>query len=110
LQEWGWTSGRNVQIDYRWAAGEERTAFQIVNFVVIVIDDGRPITLPRIIDLSRISLVWRIGVSRRVVLRRSLSSRPTTLLTARSAESAPHRRLDRQIEKMIQRLFTKATR
>jgi Domain of unknown function (DUF4062) len=46
----------------RW----ERTAFQIVNFVVIVIDDGRPITLPRIIDLSRISLVWRIGVSRRV--------------------------------------------
>jgi len=22
LQQWGWTSGRNVQIDYRWGAGD----------------------------------------------------------------------------------------
>src|SRR5215510_13745764 len=22
LQEWGWTTGRNVQIDYRWGAGD----------------------------------------------------------------------------------------
>ena len=22
VQQWGWTSGRNVQIDYRWGAGD----------------------------------------------------------------------------------------
>jgi hypothetical protein len=31
-------------------------------------------------------------------------------LRANSGHFVPHRRLDRQIEKMIQRLFTKATR
>src|SRR5262249_9435270 len=39
-----------------------------------VIDDGRTITLPRVIALWRISLRWRIGLNGRVVLRESLSS------------------------------------
>jgi hypothetical protein len=54
-----------------------RTAFQIVKHIigVVVIDDRRTITLPRIKDLWRISLRWRISLNRRVVLRRSLPSR-----------------------------------
>jgi hypothetical protein len=50
---------------------------QIVNdvIVVIVIDDRRTITLPRIIALWRISLRWWIGLNGRIVLRQSLSSR-----------------------------------
>src|SRR5439155_12969630 len=69
----GWLVG----LRFRDSAWWERTAFQIVNYVivVIVIDDGRTITLPRIIDLWRISLRWRIGLNRRVVLRQSLPSR-----------------------------------
>jgi hypothetical protein len=51
----------------------ERMVCQIIDHVIvgIVIDDGRKrtITLPRVIDLWRISLRWRIGLSRRVVLR-----------------------------------------
>jgi hypothetical protein len=64
-----------VRLRFRDSARWERTAFQIVNhiIVVIVIDDRRTITLPRIIALWRISLRWRIGL-KRVVLRQSLPS------------------------------------
>jgi len=64
-----------VRLRFRDSAWWERTAFQIVNhiIVVIVIDDRRTITLPRIIALWRISLRWRIGL-KRVVLRQSLPS------------------------------------
>jgi hypothetical protein len=67
----GWLVGLRFRDSARW----ERTAFQIVNhvIVVIVIDDRRTITLPRIIALWR--LRWRIGLNRRVVLRQSLPSR-----------------------------------
>src|SRR5262249_19028247 len=58
---------------FRDRARWERTAFQIVDhvIVVIVIDDRRTITLPRIIALWRVSLRWRIGLNRRVVMRQS---------------------------------------
>jgi hypothetical protein len=50
----GWLVGLRFRDRTRW----ERTAFQIVNhvIVVIVIDDGWTITLPRIIARWRISL------------------------------------------------------
>src|SRR5215831_20493298 len=55
----------------RW----QRTVWQIVEHVIvrIVIDDRRKrrITLPRIIALWRINQRWRVGLSRRVVLRES---------------------------------------
>jgi hypothetical protein len=49
-----WLVGLRFRDSTRW----ERTALQIVNriIVVIVIDDRQRITLPRIIDLWRISL------------------------------------------------------
>src|SRR5262249_57120436 len=70
-------SPRRCSLRFRDSTRWERTALQIVNdvIVVIVIDDRRTITLPRIIALWRISLRWRVGLNRRVVLRQSLPSR-----------------------------------
>src|SRR5262249_19701126 len=72
-----WPAGCLVGRRFRDSARWERTALQIVNhvIVVIVIDDRRTITLPRIIGLWRISLRWRVGLNRRVVLRQSLPRR-----------------------------------
>src|SRR5262245_10354650 len=49
LQEWGWTTGRNVQIDYRWGAGDiDRFRKYAVELVALAPDailaTGTPVT------------------------------------------------------------------
>jgi putative ABC transport system substrate-binding protein len=49
LQEWGWTSGRNVQIDYRWGAGDpDRFRKYAVEMVAlapdVILATGTPVT------------------------------------------------------------------
>jgi putative ABC transport system substrate-binding protein len=41
LQEWGWSVGRNVRIDYRWAAGDaERNRRYAAELVALAPDLG----------------------------------------------------------------------
>jgi putative ABC transport system substrate-binding protein len=43
LQEWGWSVGRNVRIDYRWAAGDaERIRKYAAELVALAPDVWRP--------------------------------------------------------------------
>jgi putative ABC transport system substrate-binding protein len=49
LQQWGWTSGRNVQIDYRWAAGDadriRKYAAELVALAPdVILATGSPVT------------------------------------------------------------------
>jgi putative ABC transport system substrate-binding protein len=49
LQEWGWTAGRNVQIDYRWGAGDadrfRKYAAELVALAPdVILATGTPVT------------------------------------------------------------------
>jgi ABC-type uncharacterized transport system substrate-binding protein len=49
LQEWGWTTGRNVQIDYRWGAGDpDRIRSHAAELVAlapdVILATGTPVT------------------------------------------------------------------
>src|SRR5262249_14170973 len=49
LQEWGWTTGRNVQIDYRWGAGDgerfRKHAMELVALTPdVILATGTPVT------------------------------------------------------------------
>jgi putative ABC transport system substrate-binding protein len=49
LQEWGWTTGRNVQIDYRWGAGDadrfRKYAAELVALAPdVILATGTPVT------------------------------------------------------------------
>jgi len=49
LQQWGWTTGRNVQIDYRWAAGDpdrfRKYAGELVALAPdVILATGTPVT------------------------------------------------------------------
>src|SRR6266404_7477836 len=49
LQEWGWTAGRNVQIDYRFAAGDaeriRKSAAELVALAPdVILATGSPVT------------------------------------------------------------------
>ena len=49
LQEWGWTTGRNVQIDYRWGAGDadrfRKYAVELVALAPdVILATGTPVT------------------------------------------------------------------
>jgi putative tryptophan/tyrosine transport system substrate-binding protein len=49
LQQWGWTSGRNVQIDYRWGAGDadrfRKYAAELVALAPdVILATGTPVT------------------------------------------------------------------
>jgi putative ABC transport system substrate-binding protein len=49
LQEWGWTAGRNVQIDYRWGAGDadrfRKYAVELVTLAPdVILATGSPVT------------------------------------------------------------------
>jgi putative tryptophan/tyrosine transport system substrate-binding protein len=49
LQEWGWTAGRNVQIDYRWGAGDadriRKYAAELVALAPdVILATGSPVT------------------------------------------------------------------
>jgi putative ABC transport system substrate-binding protein len=49
LQEWGWTTGRNVQIDYRWGAGDpdrfRKYALELVALAPdVILATGTPVT------------------------------------------------------------------
>ena len=49
LQEWGWTTGRNVQIDYRWGAGDpdrfRKYALELVALAPdVILATGSPVT------------------------------------------------------------------
>src|SRR5262249_33088395 len=49
LQEWGWSTGRNVQIDYRWGAGDaDRFRKYAVELVAlspdVILSTGTPVT------------------------------------------------------------------
>jgi putative ABC transport system substrate-binding protein len=49
LQQWGWTSGRNVQIDYRWGAGDadrfRKYAAELVALAPdVILATGSPVT------------------------------------------------------------------
>jgi putative ABC transport system substrate-binding protein len=49
LQEWGWTTGRNVQIDYRWGAGDaerfRKYAAELVALAPdVILATGSPVT------------------------------------------------------------------
>jgi len=49
LQKWGWTSGRNVQIDYRWGAGDadrfRKYASELVALAPdVILATGSPVT------------------------------------------------------------------
>jgi putative ABC transport system substrate-binding protein len=49
LQEWGWTAGRNVQIDYRWGAGDadrfRKYAVELVALAPdVILATGSPVT------------------------------------------------------------------
>jgi putative ABC transport system substrate-binding protein len=49
LQEWGWTTGRNVQIDYRWGAGDldrfRKYAAELVALEPdVILATGTPVT------------------------------------------------------------------
>jgi putative tryptophan/tyrosine transport system substrate-binding protein len=49
LQEWGWTTGRNVQIDYRWGAGDpdrfRKYAVELIALAPdVILATGTPVT------------------------------------------------------------------
>src|SRR5262245_58932145 len=57
LQEWGWTTGRNVQIDYRWGAGDaerfRKHAMELVALTPdVILATGTPVT-PALLQAAR---------------------------------------------------------
>ena len=63
LPEWGWTSGRNVQIDYRWAAGDadriRKYAAELVALAPdVILATGSPVTAALLQTNRRVPIVF----------------------------------------------------
>ena len=63
LQEWGWTSGRNVQIGYRWAAGDadriRKYAAELVALAPdVILATGSPVTAALLQTNRRVPIVF----------------------------------------------------
>src|SRR5262249_50805842 len=63
LQEWGWTTGRNVQIDYRWGAGDidrfRKYAVELVALAPdVILATGTPVTAALLQATRRVPIVF----------------------------------------------------